>query len=244
MRIPRVYISQVLAENSRIELSGDVVHYLKNVMRMKVGREAIFFNGDGNEFLTVIVAIEKKRLVVDVGKMSTPAMESPLSIHLGCCLIKNDRMDWLLQKATELGVASFSPLFSEYTDTKIPQARLEKKIEHWQQVIISACEQSGRTHLPKIGAPQVLTAWMESTHSDFKAVLHPYHAQPLQANQTLGEVRTIALLVGPEGGFSEAEIAAAHAHQFHSISLGPRILRAETAPLAALSLLQHYFGDL
>lgn len=152
-------------------------------------------------------------------------------------------MDWLLQKATELGVTRFSPLLSEYSDVKIPAERLQKKINHWQQVVISACEQSGRTLIPEVRPPQALQPWVDSCEAEQKLVLHPYRSRPL-SQLSAGKSPNLALLIGPEGGLSDAEVALAHTKEFASISLGPRILRAETAPLAALSIIQHQLGDM
>jgi len=150
MRISRIYINKPITLNERLTLESTVAHYVSTVLRMKIGRQVILFNGQGGEFRATLVDSNKKTVSFEVDDFIDTKSESPLSIELACCLIKNDRMDWLLQKATELGVTSFVPLFSEYTDIKIPQDRLKKKIDHWQQVVVSACEQSGRTSIPTV----------------------------------------------------------------------------------------------
>jgi 16S rRNA (uracil1498-N3)-methyltransferase len=240
MRIPRVYISQILTEHSNIDCSDSVAHYLKNVLRMKTGRRIILFNGDGRDYSGVIASVDKKSLSVDIETAVFVERESPLSIHLGYCLIKTERMDWLLQKATELGVTHFYPLISEYTEVKFSLGHVAKKMEHWQRVIISACEQSGRSKIPTIEEPQLLETWMTTLTVDYKVLLHPYNAQGVSDVETL---KSMALLVGPEGGFTELEVSRAHECGFHSVQLGPRIFRAETAPIVALSLYQHAAGD-
>lgn len=241
MRIPRIYINQPITLNECVAVDSAEAHYVNTVLRMKTGRRVILFNGLGGEYSATLVDSAKKTARFEIHDFNDVQRESSLSIELGCCLIKNDRMDWLLQKATELGVRSFAPLLSEYTDVKIPQDRTQKKIDHWQQVVVSACEQSGRTQVPVVAAPQSLNAWLDSLQADKKIVLHPYNAQALDGVSL--KISSLALLVGPEGGLTDEELALAHQQDFTSVSLGPRILRAETAPLAALSIIQHQFGD-
>ncbi len=249
MRITRIYTEQPLAENHSVILGTAESHYIAKVLRMKVGRELILFNGvllggQYGEYEAVITEVNKKSVAVEIKKFQSKETEPLVAIELGCCLIKNDRMDWLLQKATELGVNTFSPLISEYMDVKIPADRLEKKMQHWQQIIVSACEQCGRTQIPVLHKPYSFTQWVEKVEADSKYVLHPYNAQPFNLhssdNCAFGK---LALAVGPEGGLTESEVALAHQHSFVSMALGPRILRAETAPLAALSIIQHRLGD-
>ena len=242
MRIPRIYTDQPLKEGSSIHLSPTAAHYVANVLRMKAGRDMILFNGQGGEYTAVLNSVSKKTVSVSLINFVDINTESPLSIELGVCLIKADRMDWLIQKATELGVASISPLISEFTDTNLPADRYPKKIQHWRQIVENACQQCGRTVLPSIYSPQPLSQWLEQVEADSKWVLHPYQATKLKP--TGDRVKTIALLAGPEGGLSDGECALARQQQFTAICLGPRILRTETAPLAALSLLQYQFGDL
>ena len=240
MRVPRIYTPQPLAENVTVQLDTAAAHYVANVLRMKPDRPIVLFNGQGGEYHGRLAIASKKSASVNVLSFVDKSSESSLTIRLGICLIKNDRMDWLLQKATELGVSSVVPLFSEYTDIKLPKERYEKKLKHWRQVMTNACQQSGRTLLPTISEPMELSDWLKPVDTDLKYVLHPYNAERLKSTAS---INSVTLLVGPEGGLSEHEIALAHEHEFLSLSLGPRILRAETAPLAALSLLQHHFGD-
>ena len=242
MRIPRVYTPQALAEDTVVTLDAVAAHHVATVLRMKVGRELVLFNGKGQDFLVTLICVDKKRVAVSVGQARDIQTESPLAIALGVCLIKSDRMGWLLQKVTELGVSTIYPLVSDYTDIKLSAVRLEKKARHWQQVIISACEQSGRALVPEIAALQTVEQWTHNIDADCKYVLHPYQAKRLTSE--VEQPQCIALLVGPEGGLTDEEVGRACAYGFQSINLGPRILRAETAPLVALSVIQHYYGGL
>lgn len=243
MRIPRLFTPQALSENTSLALNEEVSHYLKNVLRMKPERELILFNGHGGEYQAVLESVSKKTVVVRVGEYREVNTESPLKVELGVCLIKNDPMDWLIQKAVELGVGSLSPLMSEFTDVKLSSERMEKKQQHWQQVAIHAAEQCGRVQVPLLNPVQDIEAWLKAVNADKKYVLHPYQAEPIE-NSSHKTVQSIALLVGPEGGLSEKEVALARSqYYFEPVALGPRILRAETAPLAALSLFQSYYGD-
>jgi 16S rRNA (uracil1498-N3)-methyltransferase len=250
MRIPRLYVKQLLTQHSTVILERESSHYLCTVLRVKAGRELVLFNGYlsdagvSGEYQATLIEANKKAAVIEIKEFVQTQCESNLKLELACCLIKTDRMDWLLQKATELGVTSISPLFSEFTDVKLPVDRIEKKQCHWQQIVISACEQSGRTHIPIVNSPIPLSQWLAQDKSEGRYVLHPYNAKPFVFDDTLKKTtKTVALLVGPEGGLSDAEVNDAHANQFESVLLGPRILRAETAPLVALSILQSQLGD-
>jgi 16S rRNA (uracil1498-N3)-methyltransferase len=245
MRIPRIYTTQPLSENSSITLDQAAAHYVVNVLRMREGRPLILFNGEGGEYEGTLATTSKKSAMVNLFKFTDVVVESPIETVLGVCLIKNDRMDWLMQKATELGVAKICPLLSEFTDVKFHQDRADKKMQHWNQVVINACQQSGRTGIPVIEKPIKLEDWAARVESDQKLVLHPYQSKKLK--EIIADdltVNSVALLVGPEGGLSEDEVKVTHQYGFQPLSMGPRILRAETAPLAALSLVQQVFGDL
>jgi len=245
MRIPRIYVVHTLSEGVIVELAAAPSHHLAKVLRMQPGRELIVFNGQGGEYQARIHSVQKKSISIIIDSYLDCDRESPIAIELGVCLIKNDRFDWLLQKATELGVSAISPLISDYTDIKLNQERLAKKIQHWQQVIINACEQSGRTYVPELAPPQPLSTWVENVDAPIKTVLHPYpQSIDKPDNKTTVHPKCAALLVGPEGGLSDAEIADAINHCFIPMTIGPRILRAETAPLAALTLMQARWGDI
>ena len=157
------------------------------------------------------------------------------------CLSKGDRFDWAIQKATELGVSAISPLYSARVDFTVPPERLARRLAHWQQIVSSACEQSGRVRIPTVNAPTSLTSWVSEAVADVKLVLHcDVHSAPLLA----AKPQSVALLIGPEGGLTDEEVAAAEQHHFQPWQLGPRILRTETAPVVALSVIGAQWGDM
>jgi 16S rRNA (uracil1498-N3)-methyltransferase len=240
MRTPRIYTPQTLAGSSLVELEQQASYHINKVLRMQEGDSLILFNGDGFDYSARIDSIHKKSLSASMDVAIASETESPLSIHLGIGISKGDRMDWIMQKATELGVTTITPLFTERTEVRLKGERLEKKHQHWQQIIISACEQSGRSVLPQLAPATRIDMWTENTQAEKKFVLHHRSTQPLDGKVT---PKSIVLLVGPEGGLSEAEIMAAEKHNFDALALGPRVLRTETAPLAALSVLQFLWGD-
>jgi len=242
MRCPRIYSAQVLALGAQITLEADAAHHLARVLRLPIGAPLILFNGDGNEYPAEIIALDKKNVVVVISNVLTEARESPLAIHLGVAISKGERMDWVIQKATELGVTEISPLQSERVEVRLHGEREEKKLAHWRAVAISACEQCARNRIPVIDDVQPLFNWIENIQVDAKFVLHHRSVAVLDAQNAAP--KSVALLIGPEGGLSELEINAAEQRGFQSLRLGPRVLRTETAPLAALSVLQFLWGDL
>ncbi len=216
-------------------------HHLSKVLRLKIDSKVTLFNGDGYDYSGHIDAIEKKYVRISIDSREINSRESSLKIHLGIAVSKGDRMDWIIQKSTELGVDEITPLLSLRTENKFKGDRKEKKQLHWQQIAISACEQCGRSRLPTINPVQSLSEWITTTKATRKFVLHHRTTQQLNSHDDVG---LVCLLIGPEGGLSEDEITLAEAHQFGALQLGPRILRTETAPLAAISILQHIWGDM
>jgi len=242
MRCPRIYSAQVLALGAQVTLEADAAHHLARVLRLPIGSPLILFNGDGNEYPAEIIALDKKNVVVVISNVLTEARESPLAIHLGVAISKGERMDWVIQKATELGVTEISPLQSERVEVRLHGEREEKKLAHWRAVAISACEQCARNRIPVINDVRPLFNWIENIQVDAKFVLHHRSVAVLDAQNAAP--KSVALLIGPEGGLSEAEIGTAEQRGFQPLRLGPRVLRTETAPLAALSVLQFLWGDL
>jgi len=176
---------------------------------------------------------------VQLNEQFAGQIESPLRIHLGQGLSRGERMDWAIQKATELGVSEITPIVSERCEVRLKDERAEKRQAHWQQIAISACEQCGRSVVPVIHAPMALADWIKKTEADLKLVLHPV-AEPLTSHDKPG---TLAFLIGPEGGLNDAEVDQAQDAGFHAARLGPRVLRTETAPVVALSVAQQLWGD-
>ena len=181
----------------------------------------------------------KKAVRVELREQLAGQAESPLRIHLGQGLSRGERMDWAIQKATELGVCEITPIVSERCEVRLKDERADKRLAHWRQVAISACEQCGRSVLPVIHAPITLAEWQAHVQAELKLVLHPV-AAPLESH---ARPHSLAFLIGPEGGLSEAEVAQAKAAGFHAARLGPRVLRTETAPVVALAVAQQLWGD-
>lgn len=239
MRNPRLYCPDVMASETQIILPEKTGHYVANVLRMGTGQALRLFNGSGGYFDAEIIEQTKKKVTVSIGQHHDVEAESPLPIHLGIALSKGDKMDWIVQKTTELGVTSITPLKSQRSDVKIPKERQAKRIEHWQQVAISACEQCGRNRVPSIHDISSAEEWSSSQHADIKLVLH-HRASDIGSQSAPSSV---ALMIGPEGGLTPDEIKTAERNGFQSLCLGKRVMRTETAPVAALSVLQLLWGD-
>ncbi len=240
MRIPRIYTEQPLAAGAELELEESGARHLQ-VLRLGAGDSVLLFNGDGRSWQAQLLEGSRKRARVAIEReLEAADGESPLAIHLGIAISKGERMDWVVQKATELGVTAITPLQTQRVEVRLNAERRAKKLRHWQQVAISACEQCGRNRLPTVAEPMALQPWLGSVVAECKLVLAP-GAEPLAASQP---PQSLALLIGPEGGLDEAEIAAAARAGFAPLALGPRILRTETAPVAALAILQHLWGDM
>ena len=242
MRVPRIYTNQNLSLGEEVTLSKNSSRHLVLVLRMKVGQSAILFNGGGGEYIGRLTNASKTNSTVLINGFSAVEKESNLKIHLAIGVSKGDRMDWIIQKATELGVTEISPIFTGRTEVKLSGSRLDKKLSHWQQIAISACEQSQRNRVPSINPILSFDAWLELKHNGLKLLMN--HLGDLGLSEISPKDQHIVLLVGPEGGLSENEICVAEASGYTSVSMGPRILRTETAPVAALSILQSLWGDM
>ena len=226
-------------------LRCNVARHLGRVLRARAGDHIALFNGDGQEFAATVLAVSKREVSVEIGEAATPQTESPVYTTLGLCLSKGDRFDWAIQKATELGVGAIAPLYSERVDFSIPQDRMEKRIAHWQQIAISACEQCGRVKVPSITPPQSLVSWVDNVSAEQKWVLHCADDTSASASAvTHGGPRDAAILAGPEGGLTDLEFTAASTEGFQLLQLGPRVLRTETAPATALSVLSVFWGEM
>ena len=253
MRIPRIYtpqsLSQAFAKGQSLVLEKAPSHHLLRVLRLAAGRPLVLFNGEGGEYNATLTGIENQQAVVALNEFDPIDRESPLSIELVIGISKGDRFDWVLQKATELGVQRIIPLFTERTEVRLKAERLEKKHQHWQQISISAAEQCQRNRLPVIEMPQQFSQWQQRLSAqasdaesfEYRFVLHHRQAQSLPTKAPAPS--SLMLLVGPEGGLAEQEIAQAKAKDFQPLTLGPRVMRTETAPLAAISCVQFTWGD-
>ncbi|MDN6876658.1 16S rRNA (uracil1498-N3)-methyltransferase [Pseudomonas citronellolis] len=238
MRLSRFFIDAPLSLGQH-ELPEAQAHYIGRVLRHAAGDAVQLFDGSGQEFLGELVEVGKKNVRVELRESFAGLAESPLRLHLGQGLSRGERMDWAIQKATELGAARITPIVSERCEVRLKDERADKRTAHWRQIAISACEQCGRSVLPQIDAPVSLAEWLQATEADLKLVLHPV-AEPLASHARPG---SLAFLIGPEGGLSDAEVEQAKAAGFHAARLGPRVLRTETAPVVALSVAQQLWGD-
>ena len=242
MRIPRVFTTEQLDVGGLIELDKGPARHLTSVLRMKAGQAFILFNGQGGEFSAELVQAKKDGATAKITGFTGADRESPLQLHLGIGISRGERMDWIIQKATELGISQISPIFSARCEVKLSGERLDKRIKHWQQIAISACEQSQRNSVPTINRAVNLEQWVSSCDSSLKLVLH--HRTEKRLQEMVNTDNSIGILVGPEGGLSEIEIEQAMAQNFQSLAMGPRVLRTETAPLAAISIIQSIWGDM
>ena len=244
MRLSRVYVDAPLKLNALVPLPKETAHYLGNVLRLRVDDELLLFNSQHGEFLARICTATKKSVEVELievrRELDADEEQNRLGLHLILGLSRGDRMDFAVQKSTELGVTEISPVYTEHGEVRLKPERLEKKLLHWHKVAISACEQSGRLAVPSIHCPIPLADLAQDSSAN-KWMLEPSGSDSIPESIT---DRHIDLLIGPEGGFSLAEIDWARDNGFRIVSLGKRILRTETAPIAALAILQHKFGDM
>jgi len=243
MRSVRVYVDVPLAEGARVRLAPFAADHLVRVLRLPDGTGLACFNGDGLEHAAVLEFAARGAVELRVGAARDPRNESPLAITLVQSIARGERMDLILQKATELGVARIVPVSSERTEVRLDEERAERRVAHWQRVVQSACEQCGRARVPVVEAPVGLAthaAGVRDLAID-KRVLQPDAGDGPTA---LGACTALLLAAGPEGGFSERDLSQLAQAGYRGLRLGPRILRTETAGLAAIAALQSRFGDL
>ena len=238
----RIFQPYTINQNSLITLDDNAFNHLIRVLRMKTGESITLFDGSNQITPAVIHEVNKKTVIVKTANSVLDNRESPLNIHLGQVISRGDKMEFTIQKSVELGVNTITPLLSERCGVKLDQERLEKKVQQWQKIIISACEQCGRNIIPSINPVMKLETWCANLTDSLKLNLHPKAEQGI--NQLPNHNKNISLLIGPEGGLSNEEISMTHQYQFTDILLGPRVLRTETAALTAITALQVRFGDL
>lgn len=241
MRVPRVYQSITLSEGREVSLDAGASQYLIKVLRLRESARLIIFDGQGNSCEAELTDIRGKQATVTLLKQSTVDTESPLQIHVGLGISKGERMDYAIQKLVETGVHSITPLSTEYTVVKLDSKRKQTRHQHWQGVIISACEQCGRNYLPELYEADEISHWLASTDSELKLAFDASGDTRLRNINTAP--RTISILIGPEGGLSDNELDLARTQGFDIVRLGPRILRTETAAVAISAALQTLWGD-
>lgn len=242
MAVPRIYQNTTLKQGE-LTLDDKASHHLSRVLRVRVGDDVCVFNGKGVEFAAKIISINKKQVTVDCAGQIERAVESPLKLVLAQGIARGEKMDYIIQKAVELGVTDIYPLQTERCNVKLTDERMQKKQMHWQGVIESACEQSGRVTLPVLHPVMRYTDWLKSCEVTTKFILSPFVETKLTSlsSQSLEQV---AIVIGPEGGLTDQEIKEAEQSACTPLNVGPRILRTETAAVAVLSIIQFYFGDM
>lgn len=236
----RFYIETELNTGNTIELTESVFHHWVRVLRAKVQEKAIFFNGKGGEYRVTLTEINKKNAFVSVDHFEAIDRTAPFKVILGQVMSKGDRMDYAIQKATELGVTTIQLLTSDRCEMRLKYDRDQKKLDHWQSVAVAACEQCGMNIVPKVLAPISIEEWILTDLPISRFVMAPNKDQK---NVLLDAQPELALLIGPEGGLSESEIELSNQHGFVNWCIGDRVLRTETAPVVALSILNYHFAS-
>ena len=244
MRIPRVHVDQPLGPGHEVLLPEQSGEHVARVLRLERGHPLILFNGDGCEYEATLASLAKRAVTAEVTAVRAVERESPLRLTLAQGIARGEKMDWIMQKATELGVARIVPIVTERTEVKLDEERAERRVLHWTQVIAGACEQSGRTRLPQLEMPQRLDRWLSALDDDGPLRLALIPGGDVGARDLPAMPHGALLCVGPEGGFSDKDIAMLQQSAFRALRLGPRILRTETAGIAALAALQALQGDM
>jgi 16S rRNA (uracil1498-N3)-methyltransferase len=243
MRLNRVYTERPLAEDAEVTLPEAAASHVARVLRLRAGAPLVLFDGSGADFRGEIVAVEGDRVRVRVGERTAGLRESPLAITLVQAVSRGERMDWTLQKATELGVRRIQPVLSARSVVRLDEQQAGRKLRHWQAIVAGACEQCGRSVLPEVRAPLELSRFLaESSRDGQRLVLSP--GGPASLAGLASASARVELLIGPEGGLDDAELDAAGRAGFAPVRLGPRVLRTETAGIVALAVLQALWGDL
>ena len=240
-RIQRFHVDQIDKSKSHLEIAGEQSHYVTRVLRLQTGDRMILFDGSGSEWKAKIIDTKRNRLLLELEERATPDRESPINLTLIQSISRSQRMDLVMQKSTELGVTRIVPVFSTNTIVKIKEDKIEKKINHWRNILISASEQSGRTKIPDlISQMQLEIECLKRYKSDLSIFYDTTGKESYDANKP----KDITAVIGPEGGFTEDEKQMAIDAGYMVMQSGPRLLRTETAPIMALSILQYLYGDL
>lgn len=243
MRIPRIHVPGPIDSGLSLQLPDQAARHVNQVLRLKESSALIVFDGEGGEFEAVITAIQKRSVTVKIGAVRNQNVESPLKIHLIQGISRGERMDIALQKAVELGVNTITPVFTERCNVKLSGDRLHKKHQHWYGVLVSACEQSGRSHIPMLNPAQKLSDVLSKTSESLRLVLDP-NAERRLPEVSNNKPEQLELIIGPEGGLSDNEIRECVEAGCEAVTLGPRILRTETAAIAVLAITQTLWGDI
>ncbi|MBN2689658.1 MAG: 16S rRNA (uracil(1498)-N(3))-methyltransferase [Gammaproteobacteria bacterium] len=241
MRIPRIYTNTKLKDKKIVELNIDASNHILRVLRLKLNSPVILFDGTNGEYSAVLDSVQNNKATLAIKEFHNINRESPLKINLAQAVCRGDKMDYLIQKAVELGVNKITPLITEFCNVKLNNERWEKKQQRWQSIAISACEQCRRNVIPRIMQPVNITNFFDHNQKDLGLILDPDAQHSL--HQLNIKTDAITIIIGPEGGLSNTELQQAQNHNYQKISLGPRIMRTETAGLAVISSLQTILGD-
>ncbi len=242
MRSTRIYIESPLQSGSSLVLPADRSHYLASVLRLKRDHVIHLFNESQGEFVAILTGVDRRQVTVDIAECLRKPETPSLRITLGLAVLRSDRMDFAIQKATELGVCNICPLNTHHGEVRFKRSsQLENKMRHWREVAVHASEQCQRLDVPKLEAPVDFPVWLGQDKDQPRLLLDPGGEYSLSDIPVDGY---LTLATGPEGGFSEEEVELAQQEGFYPTAIGPRVLRAETAPLAALAVLQSRYGDL
>lgn len=244
MRIPRFYQEVDVEIGQQQSLSAVNHRHAVQVLRLKIDEELIIFDGKGGEYLAKVSVVNKRDSSVLLESFNDVNRESNLNSTLILSTIKSDKMDFAIQKAVELGVSSIQPMISHRSVIKIKADRLQKKMQHWQAIIVGACEQSGRTQIPILEEPLSLEACLKKHDSDFCIGMLPTSTEKFSDLKLTNNEHNVALFIGPEGGFTDEEELLMQSYKIHTVNFGSRILRAETAVIAGLTACQQQWGDL
>jgi 16S rRNA (uracil1498-N3)-methyltransferase len=241
MRVHRFFTPQLLQEDIQINLEEETSHHLYQVLRLRAGDEVVLFSGDGEEYQATLVQVGKKRAEAKIGSSLRHEPESPLALHLLLGISRSERMDFAIQKATELGINRITPILSERCVVKLNEKKSASRVTHWQRVVVNACEQSGRCRIPVIDKP---TKYEEAlSHDDATTSILLDHRSQFTLHQIKPPKDKLSILIGPEGGLTHWERQFAIQSGFLGVRLGPRIMRTETAPLATIAAVQTLWGD-
>jgi 16S rRNA (uracil1498-N3)-methyltransferase len=253
VRLTRVFVEGELQSGSVVELPRETGAHLAKVLRARSGDEVVLFNGDGREFTGAVEKVQGSRVSASIGAARMMDRESPFQLTLVQCVPRGDRMDFIVQKATELGVVRIIPVLSQRSVVRLDESQSASKQVHWRAVAVSACEQCGRNRLPSVAAPQPLLNYLGAlaqADESLRLVLEPERARRTERGaqwldiSSPQSVSRAEIAIGPEGGFAPEELEAFDLSSFSRMALGPRVLRTETAAIAAIVVLQARFGDM
>ncbi|MCU7881399.1 MAG: 16S rRNA (uracil(1498)-N(3))-methyltransferase [Candidatus Thiodiazotropha sp. (ex Lucinoma aequizonata)] len=241
MRVPRFYTRHPLHKDAEVSLEEEPSHHLRQVLRLRTGGSINLFNDNGDEYTTILTFVSKQCVNATVGTQIRREPDSKLTVHLLISISRGERMDFALQKATELGVCRITPVFTKRCVVKLNEKKSASRVTHWNKLVVNACEQSGRCRIPTIDHPVELKEAIARQNSNLALLLD--HRSHKRLDHIDNPNSSVSILIGPEGGLSTDERDLADQHGFIAIRLGPRIMRTETAPLAMIAAIQTLWGD-